>query len=381
MAAVAKLLGRGVQVTFVPMSAVHLTYNLKHPSCPPWSNFVQYLVKDIPDHGLHEALEVCRAKKRGEVHCIAGGSRYAAIQILHDTNTSFRFCPKWNPAGEIVPKGKIPVIGADTELSKEDAIRLAIRMDIDRRRVHPLELGAQWSTLLETMGKPGTSQRRAAIQELANDAHVSEWWVRKCVTMWESLPQDSRDYFLGKTKRPPKGMTWKMIYAIAKTVGHDANLTTAAINRVEGMPLEKARVILKAMGKASQRIQQPTKAEADRMATRASKEAEQQAANPSMQTVKLHEMSFMEVAEVVIDSLACSFGSQRITYVPCPYPSLSADAQQKCRGCGDKGQRLKLTKCRALVKINVPKAMFEEDILKLAKDIQEEREKAAGGES
>jgi hypothetical protein len=363
------------------MSAVHLTYNLKHPSCPPWSNFVDYLVKDIPDHGLHEALEVCRAKKRGEVHCISGGSRYAAIQILHDTNRSFRFCPKWNSSGEIVPKGKIPVIGAESELSREDAMRLALRMDIDRRRVHPLELGAQWSALLESMGEPGTSQRRKAIQELADDAHMSEWWVRKCVTMWEGIPQDSRDYFLGKTKRPPKGMTWKTIYAIARTVGHDANLTAAAISRIEGKSPEKQRVILKALGRASQRIKPATKTEADRIATRISKEVERQSANPSMQTVKLHEMAFMEVAEVVIDSLACPYGNQRITYVPCPYPSLSADAQQKCKGCGDKGQRLKLTKYRASVKINVPKEMFESDILKLAEEIREEREKAKGGES
>lgn len=347
------------KVEFVPIRIIRWNYNLKHP---PFRKHEQRLERSITQYGLKHALEVTHGKRRNELEGLEGWTRSRVIERLHKKRRTIRY----RPTGQIIPLGKVPVIGTETAVDPVESRFIAIRSNLERRRIHPLELGHQFTELIAAMGILKYGQKVDAINRIADECGRKETWVYRRLEAWQGLSQKDKDNWLGTSKHKVK-MSLGNYYEASKPKTEAAR--TVLAKKIEGQPHAKARIMTKAVLELEKRYPDAaptTKKEATAFVEHAIKLVAK--SQPVIAFDNLADMPLMKNAEVVIrlNSIVCP-GGKVLTHVPCP--------PEGCKGCPHKGTEIELKSdsVKANLSFAAPTNLYQQTILALAEDIKLKR--------
>jgi hypothetical protein len=91
----------------------------------------------------------------------------------------------------------------------------------------------------------------------------------------------------------------------------------------------------------------------------------------SLDLVNIADMSLLSDAHIAVKQLTCPGPArQRITYTKCPFHDLDEKEKASCEKCQEKGYDRKLTEWKARVSIVIERRVFEESVLRCAREVE-----------
>jgi hypothetical protein len=91
----------------------------------------------------------------------------------------------------------------------------------------------------------------------------------------------------------------------------------------------------------------------------------------SLDLVNIADMSLLSDAHIAVKELTCPGpGKQRITFTKCPFDDLDEKEKGSCEKCQEKGYARKLSEWKARVSIVTERRVFEESVLRCAREVE-----------
>lgn len=331
------------QVIFYPrLSEVRERYNIEQTPDETYKAHFAWLRKDIPNHGLDDAIEVAKDDDNEGYGIVNGGKRFRILTELAARNKPVTF----NKSGQVVPIGSIPAFLSP--FKGRDAYLQAFREN-SSLPLSDLDLGRHFEKIIADIPHGDVEEEQ---KRLAKDLNLSQAKVEYCLALWRKVKGDEglkQDLAQGKISTSHANVITKLKKA-------ESQKALTKVTKEQNLTVEETDFVRKVLAESDKSLASEQElTEKARKVVTARRQPELIAAILDIADLPL----IKKYCQIVVEAVKCPGCGSRLTHYQC-----TASSKKKCPM---RDQDIKFKASKAYVSIGTDPVRFREACEKFLK--------------